>query len=711
MKVKTPQQSLLHKPYIIAPLTTTQQVLPLLYSPLLAYTHQLLLQPFGYGNDGLEVGEEGHKGDTNSLERYRDQLRKSSFVEYLVNSIAFFVMNKNQHITEYLDFYVNLQHPPGFAVLLRGDWGCGKSWLIKDFMKERGSDNYLYVSLYGITTVKDIEEAFFQQLHPVLASKGMKIAGQILKGVLKTTIKVDWDGDKKEDVSITSGIPDINLPTYLKGTDQRILVFDDLERCSIPIANVLGYINHFVEYSDMKAIIVANENEIVRKEKSTEDFAIKYNLIKEKLIGKSLDVKVDFEPAMAQFISELPNTISHLIVEKTNIVREVFDNSKYQNLRHLRQSMLDFERFTSIIPEKYLSNEPFVEHLLELFFSISFEIRKGAVLEREISTLLGLPLRIGKSETTDSPIDLIKKKHPIFQRIDYPISIELWTEFFTYGTMLETEVVESIENSSYFIGNNTPAWIKLWHQYDLEDEEFDRVLDQVVDSFIQMKNSDQYEVLHIAGLLQKLAKDGVINLSYIQIVYAAKGNIDRLLQSGKISLRRDEDFPGRASYGLGYMFSDTPEFATIVNYILAKAAEYKVVQQKIAAEQLLDSLSKSVDEFIESVSLSNSAKNLYYDIPVLEQIQPESFVNSLLALSNSEKKNFAWSFGRRYRFSEFNTKLISELPWLKRVLLIISEESEKRKKSNSGMLLTDILIPYIEKAIKSLEGKLPEDDT
>ncbi len=100
--------------------------------------------------------------------------------------------------------------------MLRGKWGSGKSWFINDYMQKKGEDKFLYVSLYGITSYKEIEDSFFQQLHPVLASKGMKIAGKILKGLLKTTVKIDLDRDGKEDGNISSGVPDINLPDYLK---------------------------------------------------------------------------------------------------------------------------------------------------------------------------------------------------------------------------------------------------------------------------------------------------------------------------------------------------------------------------------------------------------------------------------------------------------------------------------------------------------------
>ncbi|WEI05214.1 hypothetical protein PYR78_17455 [Acinetobacter johnsonii] len=99
--------------------------------------------------------------------------------------------------------------------------------------KEDQGKKICYVSLNGIAKTSMIDEAIFKSIHPILGSKGAKLAGQILKGTLKTTIKVDLDGDSKSDGSISGGIPKIELPDYLKINDNFILVFDDLERCEL----------------------------------------------------------------------------------------------------------------------------------------------------------------------------------------------------------------------------------------------------------------------------------------------------------------------------------------------------------------------------------------------------------------------------------------------------------------------------------------------
>lgn len=70
----------------------------------------------------------------------------------------------------------------------------------------------------------------------------------------------------------------VNRKIFFDKFKKPLYIFDDLERCDIPINKTLGYINQFVEHKGKKAIIIANEKEI--NDLDT------YQRIREKLIGK-----------------------------------------------------------------------------------------------------------------------------------------------------------------------------------------------------------------------------------------------------------------------------------------------------------------------------------------------------------------------------------------------------------------------------------------
>ena len=69
---------------------------------------------------------------------------------------------------------------------------------------------------------------------------------------MKATTKIDIDGDGKEDITLSSSIPDVDLSEYFKTPKECLLIFDDLERCSMKVSDIHGYINSFVEHEGFK---------------------------------------------------------------------------------------------------------------------------------------------------------------------------------------------------------------------------------------------------------------------------------------------------------------------------------------------------------------------------------------------------------------------------------------------------------------------------
>ena len=43
-------------------------------------------------------------------------------------------MSQNEHIDDFLTYYLFKCLEPNYAVLIKGKWGCGKSYYIKNFL-------------------------------------------------------------------------------------------------------------------------------------------------------------------------------------------------------------------------------------------------------------------------------------------------------------------------------------------------------------------------------------------------------------------------------------------------------------------------------------------------------------------------------------------------------------------------------------------------
>ncbi len=612
----------------------------------------------------------------------------------------------NKHIIQYLDYYTSLDITPGYAVMLRGNWGSGKTWFIKDYISSKKKEDYLYVSLYGVTSYTEIEDAFFQQLHPVLASKGMKLAGKILKGLIKTTIKVDLDSDGKEDGNMSSGIPDINLPEYMKNIDSKIIVFDDLERCSIVIPNIMGYINQFVENNGLKVIVLANETEIIKLDEleNKKDNSKSYLTIKEKLIGKSFDITTDFDSAINDFIEQTKNTKSKkLLKDKRHLLKEIFMIAGYNNLRHLRQSILDFERFYEFLPESSKKKEELINHIIGLFFAISFEIKKGKITEDDLKQLFYIDYFSNIKDDEKTEAQIIREKYSVFGLYYHPINEGSWTDFFKNGTLVKESLKETIENSIYFQEENTPNWLKLWHYYDLDDESFEKNFNVVYGDFEELKIENKYLLVQVTCLLISLSETNLIPNKKKDIIELAKKNIHNLKEKGDLKILKHEMFPSDHSHGLEYKGLKIPETIDFFKYLGEQINTAQFEDYPSLAKELLETLSKSIELFSENITLSNSKNNIYYDVPILNFTTAKKFTEVILKLTNKDKKQLGRTLEKRYMFPEFNLRIKEELDWLKEVYEILDKEKDKLKGKISGHIIEFFLLKSLEKCIKQLE--------
>jgi hypothetical protein len=634
-----------------------------------------------------------------------DKTKKSS--NGLGPSYAQPISSVNKHIEDYLDYYCRPEFVPEYAVLLKGPWGAGKSWFIKRYCEKLDAQkvNYLYVTLYGISTFDEIEDAFFQQLHPILSSKSMAIAGKILKGLIRTSLKIDLDHDKKEDLTVDSQIPDIGLPDYFKNTQDCILIFDDLERCRISIEAVLGYINHFVEHQGLKVIIAANEEEIFKSEEGMTETERSYKRIKEKLVGKTFRVAPDLDAALANFLDNIMDHEAHdFLVRHTDVIKDLYSVSSYENLRHLKQALWDFERFFKSLPEHARKKEQLVKHILQLLLAFSFEIRHGTISPKDIGKLSQeYTSKLFSKEKKETHLTEIVKKYSGLNLYDMVLTERCWIDLFDKGTADDTEIEASVLNSRYYQDEKTPTWVKLWHYYDLTDEDFETLLLQVETSFKNKEYRDIGIIKHIVGLLMMFSDMGFYDKDKSLILQQAKDNID-FLKNNKGLQSSDSKPWDRDSYaGLGFAGKDLPEFPIFIEYITSKAEEAMIESMPSAGIDLLEIMKDDADRFYRMTCLNNSSDEIYYKIPIFKYIAPKQFVDAFLSLMPDNRRTVNYALKKRYELDDINKILVAELAWLVEVRTLIIEAQQNREGKLSGyMLKLDIEI-YFDKSIRKLE--------
>jgi hypothetical protein len=616
--------------------------------------------------------------------------------------------NPNIHIEDFLEYYYSFDKEPGYAVLLKGNWGVGKTWFIKSTLKslESKDGKYLYVSLYGISSFEEIENEFFKQLHPLLSSKSLALTGKIAKGLLKATLKVDLDGDDKSDGSVSAQLPNIELPEYLTNTNDFVLIFDDVERSSIGIEKLLGYINHFVEHQGYKVVLLANEKEIYTQEENKKSDS--YRRIKEKLIGKTYEVSPDLKKALQYFVSEITNeNVQKLYSQNTNLIYEYYETSEYKNLRHLKQALWDFERLFNCFSENVKAQSELLTHLLKLYLVFSFEIKSGNILPTDImsmrSSFYGDLFAEEQKDKPPTVSEKIRTKYKDINTYDLLIEESTWTEIFDKGIINAADIDSSLLKSQYFDSEETESWIKLWHFYEITDNEFDKSLKDVTSKFYTMEYRKLGIIKHITGLLLWLSEIKMYDKSKQEILKFARDYIDKLKDGNNLEPKSKDTFREHNSWGgLGFLSEETEDFRGFCTYIDNKKDDALIESYPKAAKELIDLLFSDIELFYRRITLCNSKDQIYYNIPIFKYVDEDEFIDNFLKIETKSKKLVCSGFTDRYKYKDFSKVLQPELEWLKNITNKLEDKKKALEGKISGYQLGIMIEQSFKKAIEDL---------
>lgn len=602
----------------------------------------------------------------------------------------------NEHLTSYLSYYCDLKEPQ-YAVMIDGPWGSGKTFLIRDFLNRRFDDNnkYLFVSLYGINSVEEIEQELFRQMHPVLGSKSARLIGRVSRSMLKGVLKIDLSNDASLDVK--GELPELKI-FGTKPNSDRVLIFDDVERCLLEPAKLLGYINGFVEQGRFNVILLSNEREIHKSDKS-------YSHTREKLIGKTFKLDIDTDAAVDSFFGLVEDsTAKSVLREHKETITEIQKQSAYGNLRTLRFAILESSRILQSFPRKILDNKLFVRSFLKYFLASFIELRTGNITEEQVANFLeGFLLK------DDDYVSSLRKKYPILNKYSPLLSMEEWTPLLVKGAVNTEELEVAILNSSYFLDETRPNWVALWHYRDLEDADFKSRLGVELS---QWDKSNSYTdigiVLQLSAMFLSFSNQGLLKRSSSTVLNQSKRIIRELNQK---NLLPSPDHFGRRdtnSYqGLGFYRHDNPRFKEVLDYLREQAIAQRQAALPKEAAQLLKLLKDDPLEFCQAINLTNSEKNKYYNIAILHYISPIDFAKVLISAKNKDKDLLGESLEKRYEFNNFLAVLKPERDWLvelrTRLLTYINNKPTSVSTTNLKRIVTCAIEPAIEK-LESQEG-------
>lgn len=591
-------------------------------------------------------------------------------------------MNKN--IINFLNEYVEIPNPQ-YAIMLRGAWGCGKTFFIHQWMKQLNNNKDadklewqpIYVSLYGLTNIQQITEQINKEISPWLYSKGMKFAKKILKVASKIALKydLDMDGNGKNEGSVTYNLDSILLlkedNIEIKGN--KILIFDDLERCDVKLETLLGYINYFSEHCKCKVIIIGDEDKITAKE--NKDSNLKFKDFKEKTIGRTFEITVNVEETLDFFINEISTNNRNLLSENKELIIKIFHASKFNNLRVLRQCLNDYHRIVMALPEHYHKSSKYkliITSLLANFVAVYCEYKSG---NTQIGSLFNSLSRMFTDKEKNEEREKIMSK---YRFIEIGKKLDIFSDFLVNEIVcyLESGYFDTTYLRQYFAAENASlkSWEYLYDYWRLGNEEYEKYYNETVRYYLEDKSTDLKELFVIISILSVLYNDNLVFVPKKDIIAQGKHSIDRLMEGiydiDDLLNCKSKVHSGTKSHNNG---GSNKILSDLIVYF-EKLFEQRFEKCPNKVSVMLENLT---DETCERLSLALNdvlpvKQKSYKDTSIFQEADVDKVSNSILGLSNESRNTFLHFLLFRYKLTSSGNEIEclskycqSDLPQLK----------------------------------------------
>ncbi|CAL1690813.1 hypothetical protein MMB232_00947 [Brevundimonas subvibrioides] len=423
----------------------------------------------------------------------------------------------------------------------------------------------------------------------------------------------------------------------------------------MPLPEILGFINNFVEQDGRKVIVLASEAGIASEQRTS------YDRGKEKLIGKTIRVGSDAGAVYDLLVDDLPSgKAQDSARENRSGGLAIFNESMLGNFRSLRSVLDDYDSLVSQVSVK-LAGSP--EALRRLFFSMlafGMEVRAGSLTEADVETYLLNPAYFAvEPDPQETRVKAVTGKYSNVDWSDTLVTLDLLLEIFRSGHVNVAAINAQLDTHPILNRATAPAWRKLWDWTRQTQSEYQAAREEFIDDLTHRNYRDPAIILHAIGLVLDLATHGD-HLVGEDIATYFERYLDDLAAAGELIVDREfADFPYSA-YGLGFHGKKQPLFRTLMGAVFERmeaSAEFEAqarvedwIERRIAG----DGTSAPYDDWAGGGTFDRTA--------VLQHVPASKFAGVLL-LDGRLDITLWVALHRRYEVGDLRL-MRSEAAWL-----------------------------------------------
>ncbi|MGL5126467.1 MAG: hypothetical protein ACRC6U_10905 [Fusobacteriaceae bacterium] len=343
-----------------------------------------------------------------------------------------------------------------YSILVDGVWGIGKTFAYNKFINGKKNNNY-YISLFGVSSLKEIENEIIQKvLFPTFKKLNKSSIIHVLSKIGFKYIE-NKSGINFSDINF-SDIINANKIENLDFSNKSLICFDDIERVNqkIDFKELLGLIERLSKKTNV--LILCNKSKL-----SLENLNI-FNEYQEKTI--------DYYYYLDKLDNEFLETfISGWSVSEESVIalKNFFIENGNQNLRFLEKIKILYEE----IKIEYGESEWIFEYQTSILIAISYLVLEqfyGKLTEKYKKNEIYLRKQINPKNSEDSIIKNLEKEindYSYFEGIPYEFReiAMLLNKFIRYDTDINQEMIDYFCHKETF--NEISEKIGYWF---LEDE-------------------------------------------------------------------------------------------------------------------------------------------------------------------------------------------------------------------------------------------------
>lgn len=575
-------------------------------------------------------------------------------------------------VTDYLDRYLALQGTD-YGVMIDGPWGSGKTHFLKTYLERRNAHvlagdplsprgRYWYASLAGVNNAEQVYEQFFAAEH----GKARGIATEIV-------LRFGSYFSKK-----TVGTPDdaAKIRRAMLDPRYRVLVFDDLERSGMPVLEALALVNSFAK-DGVKVIVVAHDDEIMSRERSRQAppdggqvVRSDYERQKEKFIGKTIRVGSVVGDVLPHFVKLMTSPIAKASVERASEeVLHVFEASKSENLRSLRQAIEDFDHLASALEPILKEHPKAADEILTHLVAIEVEFR-GGVKGMSYEGILNLSFNPSGSifgKETGEVESRLLKTYPMVSWKDPVVPHRHLATLLKTGTIAKEALKRRVEKHPTIAPQQDIApWRALWSWSALTSTEYTHYRNLLAEQLRDRQVLHPGELLHAIGEVLVFSDFGDDLLDGADPELFFKEYIDDVVTDRTLQpLTELFDASSGSHFGLVYMNHDTPVFKTIKGLVRDGVRRIRDVNLSATLPQFLEQLRSDQSTALRLNNYGEKKGNLQ-GVPFLHHSNPEEFA-SLLVEDFAPRETVMGALVDRYLKDTSQNSLKAEHAWLEEV--------------------------------------------